>query len=849
MIIINEAGNKKRASELGKGDLHGFNVSTKFSKYDPKKHASLADALRETLVDDARYAKLDTLVKTEVNQLTTEIIGKLIPSEQMKRFPKNFMALMTLSGAKGSQVNVSQISCLLGQQELEGRRVPVMASGKSLPSFPPYDTRARAGGYIGDRFLTGIRPQEYFFHCMAGREGLVDTAVKTSNSGYLQRCLIKHLEDMVVAYDYTVRDADGSVIQFNFGEDNIDTCETKFLDRFDFLAANADALDHRYNLTRVLEQGAFKIQPILQYHKEREARKENGKEPQDPLLSLYDPSTHLGSISEVFEKKLDQFMEENPIDIFTTSKSVEYNPEGLKRTPKDKFRALMLLKYRHSLVHPGEAVGVVAAQSIGEPSTQMTLNTFHLAGHGGANVTLGIPRLREVIMSASASIKTPMMTLPLVDGTTEDEAYDLANQFYRLTLPELLQEITVTEALQNTSSGMRVRDYTITLFLHNDEFLEAEHALVYSDFAEGLARSFIPALHTAVVKEIKTHCSDISSAEFRATQTLPSGEPIPEEVPEETEGSTAIESIMKEKKREFATYDEAEEEDKIATTTGSSLLDLFDSDEEDYDNSEDEDNPKRSSSRGNLTVIDALPGEEPPPEVEKKKKKKKQPRKTRIVKTEKAPRNSLANLKYLSTYKCHMDENKLVINLQIPASDKKLLMVSLVERVADTYIVSQIPGIEQAYIETKEGKYTIITNGVNIQEMWNFDDQIDVNSISCNHIHKIKEIYGIEAARGCLIGEIVGVFGAYGIGVDPRHLSLVADYMTFTGKYAACNRIHMDVKASPWLKMSFETTMKFLSETAITGGFDPIRSPSASLVVGNPPRVGSAYMDIRQPLL
>lgn len=116
-----------------------------------------------------------------------------------------------------------QISCLLGQIELEGQRPPLMPSGSFLPSFPPYDTSPRAGGFVVGRFLTGIQPQEYFFHCMAGREvgyvrrcgvptlgrvccmqGLVDTAVKTSRSGYLQRCLIKHLEGLTVNYDLTV---------------------------------------------------------------------------------------------------------------------------------------------------------------------------------------------------------------------------------------------------------------------------------------------------------------------------------------------------------------------------------------------------------------------------------------------------------------------------------------------------------------------------------------------------------------------------------------------------------------------------------------------------------------------
>jgi DNA-directed RNA polymerase I subunit RPA1 len=98
-------------------------------------------------------------------------------------------------------VNQSMVSCALGQQALEGRRVPRLSSGRTLPSFAPYDPNPRADGFIMDRFLTGIRPQEYYFHCMAGREGLVDTAVKTSRSGYLQRCLVKHLEELKVCYD------------------------------------------------------------------------------------------------------------------------------------------------------------------------------------------------------------------------------------------------------------------------------------------------------------------------------------------------------------------------------------------------------------------------------------------------------------------------------------------------------------------------------------------------------------------------------------------------------------------------------------------------------------------------
>ena len=109
-------------------------------------------------------AKLDGVMKSCMNTYTSSIISTCLPIGQVKSFPDNQMARMILSGAKGSMVNFSQICCLLGQQELEGRRVPLTATGRTLPSFRPYDPSPRAGGYVSNRFLTGIRPQEYYFH-------------------------------------------------------------------------------------------------------------------------------------------------------------------------------------------------------------------------------------------------------------------------------------------------------------------------------------------------------------------------------------------------------------------------------------------------------------------------------------------------------------------------------------------------------------------------------------------------------------------------------------------------------------------------------------------------------------
>ena len=106
-----------------------------------------------------------------------------------------------------------------------------------------------------DRFLTGVKPQEYYFHCMAGREGLVDTAVKTSRSGYLQRCLVKHLEELRIHYDMTVRDSGGNVVQFFYGEDGLDTLSSGILkgnkEQMQFLALNHHAFVYKYSVNQV----------------------------------------------------------------------------------------------------------------------------------------------------------------------------------------------------------------------------------------------------------------------------------------------------------------------------------------------------------------------------------------------------------------------------------------------------------------------------------------------------------------------------------------------------------------------------------------------------------------------
>lgn len=120
-----------------------------------------------------------------------------------------------------------------------------------------------------------------------------------------------------------------------------------------------------------------------------------------------------------------------------------------------------------ALAAPGEAVGVIAAQSIGEPSTQMTLNTFHMAGRGEANVTLGIPRLREILMSAAVSIKTPIMTLPLKPGRALSDAQEVANKLRKIRLSECLKG-TVQQQRMN-GQNTKETPFVSVLVFHNSD--------------------------------------------------------------------------------------------------------------------------------------------------------------------------------------------------------------------------------------------------------------------------------------------------------------------------------------------------------------------------------------------
>ncbi|PZD38665.1 RpoC, DNA-directed RNA polymerase, beta subunit [Pyrenophora tritici-repentis] len=805
-LILTEEGDRARLEELRKAEKLGFEIASKYVTLDAEKidptNPELRRRLEAVLRDDTKQHGLDLLTNTANSKISSAVTAAVLPDKLIKKFPKNQMQAMTGSGAKGSMVNANQISCNLGQQVLEGRRVPVMISGKTLPCFKPFETSVRAGGYIVNRFLTGIRPQEYYFHMMAGREGLIDTAVKTSRSGYLQRCIIKGMEGLRVEYDTSVRDADGTMVQFLYGEDGLDTTKQKYLNDFKFQAQNFYSLAQTLHTAEAYPRVAS-AEAVEHNKKAAKKARKGDVTSMDPATAVYTPSRHSGSTSELFLQAKREYCDTNPDKLLKLKKQ---DPEGeiLKRT----FEQMLDLKYLRSLVEPGEAVGVVAGQSIGEPSTQMTLNTFHLAGHSAKNVTLGIPRLREIVMTASANISTPSMQLYPHPELSKEECEKFAKSITRLPLSAVLDKVTVTETFGTGTHYSQARSYKIRLDFYPMNEYTKEYAIKVRDVAESIEKKFCPRLHKEIRKDLKKKGENksLSTANSASVPNI---------------GQTAGRSGEQ-------TVDEDEDSFPAGLEGGSA-----DEDSDDGEGDNDTTQAKARNRRG-----DSVSYEEPEEEE--------QAATAELDKEDQINNADIFDFKF--------DDRKgafCEITFEFSAAKPKLLMLHHVEEAANFATIHVIPGITAAQFSAKSKdvpENVINTEGSNLIAMREYGHIIDVNRTLTNDIAAMLRIYGVEAGRATIVREMHNVFSGHGISVDHRHLNLIADTMTKGGGFTPFSRIGLKGNVSPFMKMSFETTVGFLKDAVLERDWDELKNPSARIVVGRLGGIGTGAFDVLAPV-
>ena len=396
---------------------------------------------------------------------------------------ENRLLAMVRSGSKGEPLNVAQMMACLGQTAIEGKRVPYGFTDRTLPHYKKYDDSAEARGFIESSFIRGLTPQEFFFHAMSGREGLIDTAVKTADTGYIQRQLIKSMEDLTVQHDGTVRDANNNIVQYHYGEDGInptkietqslpigklsqEEIKTQFgMVGVDWATVLKDGVirDNDSELVteyvndllfdqRMMVEGVFQSKSLdsgsvfapvnlarwILNTKTRFSLKANEKTDLTPAYVL-DGIKRIITRTHPYHK------------IWCALLRFHLAPHKLivkERFTKEAFEMLMeiiVLTHMKSWVQPGDQVGIVAAQSIGEPATQMTLNTFHQAGVASKSaVTRGVPRLRE-LLKVTQNPKASSLTIALKPEyrTNKDKAREVVQDLELTVLRNITNKVAI----------------------------------------------------------------------------------------------------------------------------------------------------------------------------------------------------------------------------------------------------------------------------------------------------------------------------------------------------------------------------------------------------------------------
>ncbi|KAH8399848.1 hypothetical protein KR215_003442, partial [Drosophila sulfurigaster] len=341
--------------------------------------------------------------------------------------PTNSALIMALSGSKGSNINISQMIACVGQQAISGKRVPNGFENRALPHFDRHSAIPAARGFVENSFYSGLTPTEFFFHTMAGREGLVDTAVKTAETGYLQRRLVKCLEDLVVHYDGTVRNAINEMVDTIYGGDGLDPVSMETRNKPVDLSHQYDNL--RAQLPRG-EQPALQADEILEKAEAMFKLEEFSEARSDFKL---DVTNHLKTVAKRIGQLQQRYIDHKELSQQIECLSAEQLLEFLRRIND---------RYNRAVSEPGTAVGAIAAQSIGEPGTQMTLKTFHFAGVASMNITQGVPRIVEII-NATKNISTPIITAELKNNTSMEFARQVKARIEKTTLGELSSYVEI----------------------------------------------------------------------------------------------------------------------------------------------------------------------------------------------------------------------------------------------------------------------------------------------------------------------------------------------------------------------------------------------------------------------
>ncbi|SPO07149.1 probable RPO31 - DNA-directed RNA polymerase III, 160 KD subunit [Cephalotrichum gorgonifer] len=634
---------------------------------------------------------------------------------------ENAPLLMAKSGSKGSNINVAQMVAVVGQQIIGGSRVPDGFLDRSLPHFPKNARQPPSKGFVRSSFYSGLSPTEFIFHAMSGREGLVDTAVKTAETGYMSRRLMKSLEDLSTQYDDTVRTSGNGIVQFQFGADKLDPVDMEGSAvpvHFDRTWTHAESLTMDHTEAGMLpDQITEFCASMLDQERKRYPRysllgeKLNYVDVTDKGIDEHEGARHfIRTVEAYVAKRVEKLRkvreaaglgnpgggaavgEEDPLRVRQADQVAKVTPTTLRQFIKFCFE-----KYKKARVEAGHAVGAVGAQSIGEPGTQMTLKTFHFAGVAGMSITQGVPRIKEII-NASKEISTPVITCPLENNKQIEAARAVKGR---------IEKTYVSDIIRSIEDEYRPDMGSVIIRLDMEALERAHIGMTTSDIAKAICGN----------KKLKVGLEDVSVVGYNAIQ--------------------------------IRLRTEADAPKKTA----------------------------RTRTSANDEVGDMV------------------------------------------------------------------LRAGFLRRALPDVAISGYSGANRALIQTdQDGMHTVLVEGYGLRACMITEGVVGARTKS-NNVMEVKDVLGIEAARSTIAFEIAEVMKD--MDIDPRHMQLLADVMTYKGEVYGITRFGLSKTRDSVLQLaSFEKTPDHLFDAAVGLKGDKIEGVSECIIMGQTMSLGTGAFQV-----
>lgn len=725
-------------------------------------------------------------------------ISKLLNSNLPKN---NNLNIIVSSGAKGSVLNIGQMCGCTGLQSFGGNLIPKRYNKRTLAYFFKNEDTMTARGFVRQSFSDGLKYPEFYFHNMTAREGLVDQAIKTADSGYIQRKLVKSMENLMIKYDGTLRTASNNIIQFVYGDTGADTtkqyeCNMKFIELGDselykrhlFVNnetgyskdVNTEYIKRLINLRDILRKSKFKSKmsyllletsfmiPVNLFRIVENAKNLiignttlDASYVHNEIDKLIDP-IYLNVICMTNDEKKDLNSIKNADDRLTKTSLIAgiYDMLSPKRCideykfTKETFDDVINSiknNYNKSLVEPGEMVGVIAAESMGECLTQMTLNAFHHSGIAMLGVSnLGVPRLREVL-NLSRNIKEPYMVIHLLDGFKENKEMcnKIASYIKYTTIGDLINKIDVYYEPNARRKGS---------FIEQDNIGEVFHSF----------------------SSKKTSCSkDIDNLPWLLRIEIDKEKLLEKEV---------------------------------------TLLDIK---SKFCDTWEKRNFNLKSLKREEKMVLDKI-----------------------------------VDCSIMSNSD---NDIKPIIHIRFDMIDFNILVVDgFMNLIINNFKLKGLPNItnrvgvvEERCVVFDEDKKAVSKKHNVIHAMGNnmydlrYINGVDVYNSTCNDLMSIFEMFGIEACRTYIIKELSTMYSQSGNFVNFHHLSVLSDIMCFNGFLVSIDRHGMNKSDSELLtRASFEKSVHQLISAAVFNETDHMKGVSSRIMAGLVMRGGTGLCNI-----